>query len=333
MAVQERVQPQTQDNSLPTVDVIILSWNRLEPTLEAIESARRQEGVRVNVIVVDQGSKEEQVAALRPLAARGDITLKEAGVNKGPGEGRNIAMALGTSEFIVGIDNDAELESPDTLAHVVRRMEADPTIGLLAFRIKNFYTRQDDLLSLSVYPEALLSRLDKEFLTTRYTACGHALRRSVLNRTRGYDASLFFCCEEHDLAYQIINAGYKVIYDPKAVVLHKVSPEARFWWQRDRYYYLVRNSIYLDYKYFQSPSNLVKYFIGYPIKGVYNRVPGQGIRGAFDSIPMVRRLDAQSCIPLTPEAKQYIWDNDLKYRGSLMTRVRRDLLKLLAPPK
>ncbi|WP_223097870.1 glycosyltransferase family 2 protein [Vibrio sp. SCSIO 43132] len=41
----------------PSVDITILSWDRIDDTLDAIDSALSQQGIDLKVIVVDQGSK------------------------------------------------------------------------------------------------------------------------------------------------------------------------------------------------------------------------------------------------------------------------------------
>lgn len=321
----------TQDNTaLPTVDVIILSWNRADTTLEAIDSALAQKDVAVTIYVFDQGSEEDQLTALRERAADGQIVLIENGHNIGPGGGRNVAMRHGSSTYIVGIDNDAEFENEYTIKTAIERFEQQPDLGLIGFRIRNFYTGDDDMHSMTTYPRELQDRLDEEFLTTRYVACGHAIRREAFKTTRGYDDALFFMCEERDLAYQIINNGYQVIYYPKAAVMHKVSPEGRFWWKGNRYYYLSRNAIYLDFKYYQEPQRTAILYMGYIVRGIYNKVLGQGVRGTFDSIKMIQQLTDDTQVRLNPDARHYIWENDGRFRGNMLRRARRDLFRNLS---
>lgn len=321
----------SEAQTLPTVDVIILSWNRTETTLETIENTLAQQGVDIQIYVFDQGSDEEQLTALREIAVEGKIKLIENGENIGPGGGRNELMKIGTGEYIVGIDNDAEFEHENTIRLVIDRFESDETLGLMGFRILNFYTGEDDMHSMATYPDELLAQLDNEFNTSRYVACGHAIRRSVYAQTKGYDDELFFTCEERDLAYQIINLGYNVIYYPQARVRHKVSPEARFWWKGNRYYYLSRNAIYLDYKYYQQAQRTTILFFGYIVRSVRNGVLGQGLRGVFDSLKMIRNLNDDTIVKLTDEARQYIWENDGQFRGNVLKRARRDLLRALVP--
>ena len=91
------------------VDVIILSWNRAEDTIEAIKSALNQEGVARQVIIVDQGSNEETLDALEGfLLDKQDIVFRKMGRNLGVPGGRNVATGLGKAPYIVALDNDAE---------------------------------------------------------------------------------------------------------------------------------------------------------------------------------------------------------------------------------
>lgn len=322
---------ENQQQQLPTVDVIVLSWNRTETTLETIESALAQRGVAVTVYVFDQGSTDEQLQALRDLNEAGDIILIENGTNIGPGSGRNIMMARGESDFIVGIDNDAEFADEFVLQQVMQRFAKDDKLGLIGFRISNFFTGGDDMHSLATYPKDLQQRLDDEFYTSRYVACGHAIRRTAYEKTEGYDDELFFMCEERDLSFQIINAGFSVIYFPDAVVRHKVSPEARYWWGANRYYYLARNAIYLDYKYYRTPQRTLILFIGYIVRGIYNRVPLQSLRGVFAALGLIRKINPETRGPLTQDARSYVYEHDARFRGNLLRRARRDLFQLLVP--
>lgn len=319
-------------SNLPVVDVIILSWNRTEATLEAIDSVLQQRGVIPRVWVVDQGSNEASLQALRELDDQGKIFLTELGYNVGSCAGRNIASAQGKADYIVGLDNDAMLETPDTLAYIVKRFEQDADVGLIGFRIKNYYSGGDDMMAWATYPRGFYDWRDKEFMTTRYVAAGYAIRRSILRDGANYDPALFFFCEEQDLALQVIHRGYKVIYDPRAAVLHKVDPEARANWNDSRYYYLARNSIYLHHKFYQSNSRTILMMAGYLARGLANRVPRQSIRALWDAFGMIRNMKQEKFVHLSETAKEYIYSNDTKYRGTIWQRARRDIVRPLNPP-
>ena len=321
--------------SFPEVDVILLSWNRTEMTIETIESLLEQQQVDLKIWIVDQGSEPDNFLKLQEATkAYDNIYIKALKENVGVPGGRNIGMALGTSEYTVSIDNDAVFESPCALAQVIDTYDKNPDLGIIGFRIMNFYTNQDDEYSWA-YPKSLKSSRDKQFLTTCFCGCGHAIRRSVFDEVGGYDSELFFYWEETDFSYRVINLGYKLIYDPSIIVRHKVSPEARVRWEDKRFYYLVRNVIYVRLKYEANKLKIFFFIIGYLAKGIYNSLLSQTIQGIFDGLYMYWRLrgnlmeDSPHLYNLTNEAKNYLQENNFRHRGSLWLRIKTEVLATL----
>ena len=51
--------------SFPEVDVILLSWNRTEMTIETIESLLEQQQVDLKIWIVDQGSEPDRKSTRR----------------------------------------------------------------------------------------------------------------------------------------------------------------------------------------------------------------------------------------------------------------------------
>ena len=85
--------------------------------------------------------------------------------------------------------------------------------------------------------------------------------------------------EELDLGYRMLNLGYKIKYVPDVAVLHKVSPEARVGWDRGRYYYMVRNRLYIHYKTGTAMPRIIVSAIVRVIRGAYNGLLVQAITG------------------------------------------------------
>lgn len=246
-------------SSRPRVDFIVLSWNRTEETIAAIESARAQKGVIGSVKVVDQGSEPDSLARLRAYVVGLDnVALKELGRNVGVPAGRNIATRMGDAPYVIAIDNDAEFAEEECALRAVELLESEAHLAVIAFRILNYYTRDDDDSSWG-YPSSLWAWRDKTFFTSMFVGAGHAIRRSAFDAAGGYDDDLFFACEEVDLGLRLINAGYRIKYDAAIAVLHKVSPEGRFRWSGGRYYYSVRNRLYIHYKFGSSPWRIAQY--------------------------------------------------------------------------
>lgn len=313
-------------------DVIILSWNRTDDTIAAVMSAARQDGVDHRVKIVDQGSSPDNLARLRAaVAGLPNAELLELGRNLGVPGGRNAAASLGRGRHIVALDSDAEFADRDTLRRAVERMDGDPALGAIGFRIVTFDEGGDDLGSWD-YPNPVEADAGRSFTTTRFIGAGHAIRRTAFDRVGGYDESLFFCGEELDLSYRILNLGLTIEYRPEIVVRHKVSPEHRVNWSGKRFEYTVRNNLYSQFKYGASPARLLVSAAAFCVRGMNNGLPLPAARGVAGTFGLawrhVRSGTNKDSYRLTERTRAYIRRYEFKDNDSFQSRVRRLGVKL-----
>ncbi len=317
-------------DNLPEADVVILSWNRSDSTIETIINIIEQYNIKLNIWLIDQGSDTSQIQLLREfIHVKKDIHLIELERNIGVPAGRNLGMKLGRAEFIFCIDNDAIFESRNALVIAINKFREDKNLAIIGFKINNYFTETLEISSWA-YARKLIEKQDNEFLTSRFCGAGHAIRRSALEKTDYYDESIFFYWEELDLSYQMINLGYKICFFPNIVILHKVSSEKRITWQGERFYFLVRNAIYLNWKYFRSIYSLLFITTGYLIKGFYNGLFKNTIRGIIQAFILICRSKQPKKYILNKNARDYIYRNDIVYRGNICTRIKEDVLRKLS---
>jgi len=309
------------------VDVVVLCLDRMEDTLECIDSVLTQDHPDVRLWVLDQGSDASMIAALRARAEADGFQFVE-GRRTGVAAGRNRGYRMGVAPVIVALDNDAVLSDPSVLTRVVQRFESDSKLGVLAFAVHNYRTGGPDMGSWG-YPLPARDYFQKEFLTARFCGAGHAVSRAAFEASKGYDEKLFFFGEELDLSWSLISLGYELRYVPEAAVRHKSSREQRIDWIHGRYYYNVRNMLYLTRKYFQNPLMLMAYIGGYVIKGVRNGLLLAAIRGVRDGLRLeLRRGDK---VVLSKEARQQIMQYEFEPRGSAWQRFRGEIALPLKP--
>ncbi len=140
----------------PKVYVITLNWNRADDTIICVESLLRLDYSRFDIVICDNASREDSVAALRDWGrGRGDsfsersavdtsipsprdgdatrITLIHTGANLGYAGGMNagvrFALARGDCDFVWILNNDTEVAG-DALTELVRRARSDDRIGI-----------------------------------------------------------------------------------------------------------------------------------------------------------------------------------------------------------
>jgi GT2 family glycosyltransferase len=303
-------------------DIIILALDRAEETLAAIASARSQTGVSFHVSVLDQGSRPRALMRLTE-ATRGqsDVTLLSAASNLGVAGGRDLISGQGHGRVIVALDNDAEFDSPDTVAHLVAALDAEPGLAAVGCRIVTHADGTDDRSSWG-YPSKLLPYAGESFDTVTYVGAGHAIRRAAWEQVGGYDSVLFFCWEEFDFCLRAIALGWRIRYRGDIVIRHKVASEQRLCWSTARWFYFVRNRIYIERKLGRPWLYLAPRIAAYLLKGARNGRLPQTFRAILAATNMAPGYGFK---PMSASVASYIARNDRAHRGSLLYRIMNEI--------
>ena len=120
---------------VPRTAALLLNWRRAELTTRCLEDLLAVRDVSLHVVVIDNGSGEQELAALRAAvdaAQAGPHTLEllalpeNRGFTGGMNEGLRAAAATG-APFVLVLNNDVRLP-PDFLRPLVDTLANDPTV-------------------------------------------------------------------------------------------------------------------------------------------------------------------------------------------------------------
>ena len=199
------------------VSVLIPAFNEAKVIESSVRRVLASTGAEIEVIVLDDGSKDETSAIVR--RAFGDdprvrlLTL----INGGKARALNRGLALAKGQVVVALDADTEFEI-DTIAKLARWF-ADPAVGAVAGNAKvgnriNLVTRWQavEYVTAQNLERRALAGLDA--ITVVPGAVG-AWRLSALKDLGGYPEDTL--AEDQDLTIAIQRAGWHVAYDPDAV--------------------------------------------------------------------------------------------------------------------
>jgi len=213
----------------PLVSVAIVTWNRRQYVLRAIESVFKQSYRPIEVVVVDSASTDGTAAAIEKTYP--EVRLIRLHRNLGCPEGRNVALANCNGDIIFSLDDDAYLAS-NTLSLCVERFQKEQTLGIIACQI--------------CAPERKNPQSLKEYYTYRFSGGAFAVKKGLLNRASYFPSDFFRQAEEGDLSLRVIEAGYSILYYPKAIVYHEQVPINRdnklfmFYGCRNELYTVIR---------------------------------------------------------------------------------------------
>jgi GT2 family glycosyltransferase len=315
------------------VDIIILDWNRPDETIVAVKSALAQRGVARKVWVVDQGSHPEHQDKLAAFCdLQPDVHVHWLDRNIGVAAGRNLATRLGRAPYVVSLDNDAVFADEYCVARALARMEREPQLGALAFRIVDAATQSDE--AFWDYPLALRACELPRFAVTRFLGGGHLMRRSAFESAGGYDERLFFCGEERDVAWRMIGLGYRLQLERDLAVVHRSVAASKVGWDGKRFYYLVRNTLYINHKFGAGVLGFARGAVGFLLRGLCYGLLLAAIRGIVGGLWMSLRFSLfmkdKQAYQLSAQARRYIAETDQKHSLPLRARLKRALQPL--PP-
>ena len=192
----------------PLVSIAIVTWNRREDVSNAIESCYQQTYKNIEIVVVDNASNDGTYEHL--VKHYPDIKVVSTHKNLGCVPGRNFAMANCSGDIVFCLDDDG-LPDEKCVERIVMACRENEDVALVACNILDPDKRDTKIISEF---KTQSKRYAPVFLGT-----GFAIKRGVLNDV-GYFPDYFRQGEENYLALRILDAGYKICFDPAAIVYH-----------------------------------------------------------------------------------------------------------------
>jgi glycosyltransferase involved in cell wall biosynthesis len=181
---------------MPTVSVIIHTYNNEKFIAETVESVMNQTYKDYAVIVVDDGSVDGTRDALIPYMQKIRYHYKE---NGGIASAKNAGISLSETEFIAFLDHD-DLWVPDKLQLQMEHFSENPQIGLVYAK----YTSFRDGKELRTKPENGYSGwIFKELLSKSFIQTSTVVvKRECLDTVGPYDET-FSLGDEYDMFLRI----------------------------------------------------------------------------------------------------------------------------------
>ena len=191
----------------------------------------------LRVVVVDDGSADQTTVAR--VALESGATLVRHPVSRGPAAARNAGLAATHTPFVAFVDSDVVPE-PGWVTALLRHFD-DPTVGIAAPRVLG--TEAGDGGSWLHRYEAVRSSLDlgpSPALVRPPRPGGLRAERGPAWSagaawTAGFDESMRVA-EDVDLVWRTVADGWRVRYEPQAVVRHEHRTDVRNWLGRKAFY-------------------------------------------------------------------------------------------------
>jgi GT2 family glycosyltransferase len=237
----------------PLLTVAVLSYDGRHLLEVILPSLARQSFRDFEVVVVDNGSRDDTVAWLAERWPQ--VEVVSLAHNVGVTAALNVCARAGRGELVGLFNNDLELE-PDCLGELVAAMRAHPQAGWAGAKLRDFEQRDvidgaGDVFTWAAtggrrgHGERDVGQYDQP--RAIFGACGGAAlyRRSALERVGEFDEDFFAFYEDVDWNLRAQLAGLSCRYVPGAVVYHMGSATIGRGLSDFTRYHLWRNTLWI----------------------------------------------------------------------------------------
>jgi GT2 family glycosyltransferase len=242
------------------VSIITVNYNETATTCALLDSIKRQGYRDVEVLVVDNASRENPTSIFQVQYP--EVKFIRSEQNLGFAGGNNLALPLARGEYLFFVNNDAEIAS-GCIEQLLQHFESEPNAGIVSPLICYYPQAGTDgttptpivqyagMTPLSAFTGRNYTLGEREpdhgqFAKPSQTAYAHGaammVPRKVLEQVGSMWEGFFLYYEELDWCERIRRSGFEVWVEPKARVWHKESLTLNKM-GATKTYYLTRNRI------------------------------------------------------------------------------------------
>jgi GT2 family glycosyltransferase len=196
--------------------IIIPAYNEAANLKRCLESLAQLDYPKQDyeIIVINNNSTDNTEEIIHQF--KDVVYLKEE--RKGGSFARNRGMQYAMHNILVFLDADTAV-SQSWLKNLINPF-SDKTIGAVGGEIRPLRARNiiSEYLAISLFMR--YHRYGKRREIKGYPSCNLAVRKELIEK--GFDTDVFSTYgEDKDLCYQILKKGFKIIFQPGAIIYHQ----------------------------------------------------------------------------------------------------------------
>lgn len=201
----------------PLVSVIIPVYNMAEFIGETLDSVLASTYPAIEVVVMDDGSKDNSMAIVQEYAACDARVKPYSQPNAGACAARNHAISLAQGHYILPVDSDDKI-APQFIAEAVKVLEQDPEVKVVYSRAEFFGDRTGEW-KLQDFDINLLARKNFIPITAVY-------RKIEWERAGGYCEEII-AREDWEFWISVLKNGGKVVKLPQVLLFYRFRQNSK----------------------------------------------------------------------------------------------------------
>ncbi len=220
-----------RSESLPSVSVVVVNYNGKGLLKQCLHTLLKTDYPSYEVVVVDNASTDGSLTEIRnSFGSDNRIEFIENNENVGHAEGCNIGAQNTEGQYLIFLDSDTEFKDENWLWELVKLMEKDASVGVAQAKLvlaedktclDYVCVEVDALGTWAANYGSKAENLKENFEILAASAGCCIIRREIFNQVGGFDPDYFIYDDDTDLSIRVRLLGYRILYVPSAVVIHR----------------------------------------------------------------------------------------------------------------
>jgi GT2 family glycosyltransferase len=222
-------------DKMPLVYIILLNYNEFNDTIECVKSLEKINYRNFKIIVIDNASMNNSIVYLKQSLKQ--CIIIEAHENLGFAHGNNIGIKYAIengAEYVLLLNNDTLVDSY-FLDNMIDSFYKYKNVGVVGSKIMYYPNKNiiwygggfiDWFRFLAVHfgtGEIDKGQYDFEKEVDFMTGCCMLIKKEVFRKIGFLPNEYFMYFEDVDFCVRVKNIGYKILYNPNAIIYHKVG--------------------------------------------------------------------------------------------------------------
>lgn len=220
---------------MPLVYIILINYNGYKDTIECVKSIRKIKYSNYKIIIVDNASKDGSVKILKNNL--NDCIILESKDNLGFSGGNNLAIKYAlnnNADYVMLLNNDTLVEEY-FLINMLNSFNQSSEIALVGCKI--MYYPQTNIIwygggEINWFKfdnkhiganEIDNGQCDTQKEIDFITGCCMLIKSDIFKKTGLLSEEYFMYFEDMDFCVKTKECGYKMWYNPKAIIYHKIG--------------------------------------------------------------------------------------------------------------
>jgi len=215
-----------------SVSVIIPCYNAERTIFRTLEALDRQTIKEFEVILADDGSKDGTIKAAKLFKPKNFKLIIIAEKHAGPAVQRNRGAKKANGEILLFTDSDC-VPDENWVSEMTKPFSNKNIVGVSG----TYRTLNSDKI-IARFEGYEIEKRHEKIARQKYIdfigSFSAGYRKSIFQKFGGFSADFKKAdAEDPELSFKIAKAGYKMVFNPKAIVAHPhVSTLGKFWRQK-----------------------------------------------------------------------------------------------------